>query len=247
MNELYLQQGLGECKRSGSPETLDFPLEIKQDSVTEDGRFKGYASVFGGEPDSYGDIVAPGAFHATLQKGGRNGNGIAMLWHHTPEFPIGGWDMLAEDEHGLAVDGWVDKTVQPMGIPVYSMVRKGAIRGLSIGFRTVKSDRDETTGIRTLKEIELWEISLVTFPAAKKAQVTTVKDIEGARTPRELERALREANLSNSAAKYIVSLCRGNLTWREAARVDSNRLLAELQSHNLSLDLFLANRENILR
>ena len=243
MNDLLIPKRLVELKKGGPPETLDFPLQIRAEDVKEDGQFKGYASIFGGEPDSYGDIIEKGAFHETLQKDGRNGNGIAMLWQHAPEFPIGGWDKLVEDEHGLAVEGWVDKTVQPLGIPVYQMVRKGAVRGLSIGFRALRWEKIEegNTGNRLLKEIELWEISLVTFPAMVKAQVMTVKDIEGAKTPRELEKALREAGLTNTAAKYMVSMCRQKLTWREAAAVDSVSLLAELRKANLALELFKHN------
>jgi len=234
-----------EFKQSGAPMIKDFPLEIRADSVTEEGIFKGYASVFGGEPDSYGDIIQEGAFHNTLKKGGRNGTGIAMLWQHAPEFPIGGWDLLVEDKKGLAVEGWVDKEVKPLGIPVYSMVRRGAVRGLSIGFRILRQDRDETTKLRTIKEIELWEVSLVTFPAAVHAQVTTVKEIQGAKTPRELENALRDAGLSSSSAKYMVSLCRDKLTWREAAQINNGTLLAELRNVNLSLDLFMHNNLNL--
>lgn len=225
---------------STSPEVKDFPLEVRGDGITEDGHFDGYGSMFYGEPDSYQDIVAKGAFYNSLKEGGRNGNGIALLWHHAPEFPIGVWDSLEEDEKGLSVKGTLDKTVAPMGIPVYSMMKKGAVRGLSIGFRVVKSDQDETTGIRTLTEIELWEISLVTFPANKKATVTSVKEIEAARTPRELEKALREAGLSNTASKYMVSLCRSRLVQRDVALgAGSNlALLAELRRTNLSLEIF---------
>lgn len=239
MSKLYLPNRF-EKRQAGSPEIKDFPLEINATSITEDGYFEGYASVFGGEPDSWGDIIEKGAFHNTLQAGGRNGNGIAMLWHHAPELPIGTWKFVQEDERGLPVGGNVDKTVTPMGIPVYSMVKKKAVRGLSIGFRTIRSDRDETTGIRTLKEIELWEISLVTFPASKQAQVTTVKEIEKAKTPRELEKALREAGLSNTAAKYMVSMCRNNLVRREVVPeiVSNETVLAELRKANLSLGLF---------
>lgn len=237
MNKLFEARTIG----SASPEIKDFPLEIRADSITEDGHFKGYGSVFDGPPDSYNDTIIKGAFYNSLKQGGRNGNGIAMLWHHAPEFPVGVWDLLEEDEHGLAVEGNIDKNVQPMGIPVFTMLQKGAVRGLSIGFRVVKSDQDETTGIRALKEIELWEISLVTFPANKRATVTSVKEIEAARTPRELEKALREAGLSNTASKYMVSLCRSRLAQRDAVLGEGNgnfALLAELRRTNLSLELF---------
>ncbi len=230
---------MSELIKASLVETLDYCLEIKEGSVTDDGEFRGYASLFGGEADDYRDVIAPGAFHASLKAGGRNGNGIAMLWQHSPEFPIGVWLSVQEDAKGLAVIGSIDKNVAPMGIPLYSMLKKGAVKGMSIGFRTILSERDEKTGIRTLKEIELWEISLVTFPASKRAQVTNVKDIEAARTPRELEKALREAGLSASSAKYMVSISKHGIGERDVQqKVSMDVLLAELKDVNLSLDIF---------
>ncbi len=224
----------------GAPEERDFPLDVRTDSITDEGFFEGYGSVFGGSPDSYGDIVERGAFAKTLQAGGRNRNGIALLWQHFPEFPVGTWKEMREDDKGLFLRGKLNKEVKPWGIPVYDMLKEGAIKGLSIGFRIVKSDRDETSQIRTLKEIELWEVSLVTFPAALPAQVTTVKAIKEARTERELERALREAGLSITDSKYLVSACKDGLFRREAEAQPAQQLLRALQEANISLELLKA-------
>lgn len=236
MRTTLFQKGLA----SSGQETKDFALEIRT-PVSDEGVFEGYASIFGGPPDSYGDIIAKGAFHQTLVEGGRNGNGVVMLWHHIPSLPIGVWESMLEDEKGLPVRGRVNKDATPEGIPVYSSLKMGAVKGLSIGFRTIKADVDENTGIRTIKDLELFEVSLVTFPAVKRATVTTVKEIESARTPRELERSLREAGLSHQAAKYMVSLCRLNLGKRDAAFDEASAdksLLTELKRMRVSLEFF---------
>jgi len=220
-----------------APETKDFPFEVRAESVSDDGTFEGYGSVFGGEPDSHRDVVAPGAFHNSIKAGGRNRNGIALLWQHWSEFPVGTWEEIREDEKGLYMKGKLIKEAAPMGVPVYQTLKAGAVKGLSIGFTIKKFDRDEETGIRTLKEIELWEVSLVTFPAAVRAQVTGVKDIMAARTPRELEQALRDAGLSRNESKYVVSMAKDKLGRREAGATD-RELLATLRDVNLSLEVF---------
>lgn len=187
---------------------LDFQLEIKAEDVTPEGTFKGYGSVFG-NVDSGGDVVVAGAFKDTINRGGRNGNGIAMLWQHSSRYPIGIWTKLLEDEKGLYVEGQVEPTATPDGIPVLNMMRLGGVKGLSIGFNTLVSEDDEKRKVRYLKEIELWEISLVTFPMNKRSIITNVKDtIRGAKTIREFEDALREVGVSKEDAKWIAGMWR---------------------------------------
>lgn len=223
-------------------ETLDFPFEVKTDSVTEDGKFEGYGSTFGGVPDSYRDVVQPGAFQGTVSRKGRNGNGIALLWQHYSEYPMGGWDEIREDAKGLFMRGALEIEAKPNGIPVYNLLKKGNIKGLSIGFNALKWEYDKNTDIRTLTEIELWEVSLVTFPANKRATVTGVKDVVGAKTPRELERALRDAGLSREAAKHVAGLCRPGLGTgpREAGGTggEENALLRGLREVNAGLRVY---------
>lgn len=192
-------------------EVLDFAAEIKAEDVHLNGVFKGYASTFGGEKDSGGDIIAKGCFTRTLKQKGRNGNGIAMLWSHDAKCPIGVWNVIAEDEKGLYVEGQVEPTAAPGGIPVYPIMKKGGIKGLSIGYNTVKAVTDEKKNARILQDVDLWEISLVTFPMNTHSTITGVKNIFEARTERELEDALREANMSRDAAKYLVRLCKEGL------------------------------------
>ena len=208
---------------------LDVPLEVKASDIKEDGTFKGHGSLFDKTPDSYGDVINRGAFSETLAQGGRNKTGIAMLWQHYSDKIPGVWLSLAEDKKGLPVEGQLAlKTT--LGRDVYEIMKLGAEAGtfklgLSIGYDAKDFEyetlKDNNKKIRILKRVELWEISLVTFPAKIGAIVSTVKTIEDAKTERELEKALREAgSLSKSAAQYIVKLCRPSL--REAGTVVGN-------------------------
>jgi HK97 family phage prohead protease len=178
------------------------------DDVAEDGTIRGYGSVFG-NVDLGGDIVAPGAFKRSIKA--RKSKPVPMLWNHNPEHPIGKWTILEEDERGLKLEGRMTPGVAK-GAEVLAMVRDGVIDGLSIGFQTVKAERDETTGVRTLKEVDLWEVSLVTFPMNTEATVQGVKamSIEEARdiTERDWEDILtgkRDAvRLSRTTAQALM-------------------------------------------
>jgi len=199
-------------------EVLDFAVEIKKEVVSHNGFFKGYASTFGGDPDQGGDIIAKGCFTDTLKMNGRGGNGIAMLWSHDPRCPIGAWQLVREDEKGLYVEGMIEPTACPDGVPVHKVMKMGGIKGLSIGYNTVDSGDIMVgkTKARELKKVNLWEISLVTFPMNTRSTVTGVKHILEATTERELEDALREASIPRSVAKVIVKVAKEGL--RDAAR-----------------------------
>jgi HK97 family phage prohead protease len=135
--------------------------------IDAEGRFAGYASVFG-EVDDGGDIVMPGAFRKSL--GLRGLHRIKMLFQHDPKDPVGTWDRIAEDGFGLWVEGRLVGEV-PRAEALRRLIAKGAVDGLSIGFRTVKSTRDPRSGYRRLWEIDLWEISIVTFPMMDLARI----------------------------------------------------------------------------
>ena len=178
------------------------------DDATEDGTIRGYGSIFG-NVDLGGDIVAPGAFKKSIKA--RKGKALKMLWNHDPSIPIGKWTVLEEDERGLKVEGRITPGV-PKGAEVLALVRDGVIDGLSIGFNTIKADRDEVSGVRTLKELDLWEVSPVTFGMNTEAVVQGVKalSIEDAReiTERDWEDILtgkRDAiRLSRSTAQALM-------------------------------------------
>lgn len=145
-------------------EEKTFPFEIK--ALTDEGTFEGYAAIFG-TPDALGEVVMPGAFNKTIKEGKRR----PMLWYHDPRNPIGTAE-LEIDEKGLKIRGEFDMNVQAAR-EKHSLMKKGAIRGLSFGFNTIKDIWKDST--RFLKEVKLFEISPVTFQAHDKAMVTSVK------------------------------------------------------------------------
>lgn len=134
------------------------------------GTFEGYASLFG-LADLARDIVMPGAFLASLQKRGLKN--IRLLFQHDPSEPLGIWQDLYEDQRGLYCRGSLNLDVQ-RGREIYALLRQGAIDGLSIGFKTVHAERAALGG-RRLTVIDLWEISLVSFPLLPEARVSAVK------------------------------------------------------------------------
>jgi hypothetical protein len=150
-------------------ETKRANLAISQ--ARETGVFEGYASLFG-VVDSGGDLVAPGAFAASLRR--RGAAGVKMLWQHQASEPIGVWSEIVEDLRGLRVKGRLDLSVA-RAREALSLLRSGAVDGLSIGFRTQRASTDKQSGVRRLLEVDLWEISIVTFPMLQQARIETVK------------------------------------------------------------------------
>jgi HK97 family phage prohead protease len=150
---------------------VDAALALKE--AGDPGTFTGYASVFG-KIDLQGEVVDSGAFLRTVDhKDGK----FPLLWQHNRDEPIGRV-VVEEDEKGLKVTEGQLRIAVTRGADAYELLKAGDIEGMSIGFRTVKDDRDPKTGARHLKEIELWEVSLVTFPANPWAKVRTVKSID---------------------------------------------------------------------
>ena len=147
------------------------PLALK--ALADDGTFTGYASVFG-KLDHQNEIVAPGAFLRSLQDWRQAGRMPAMLWQHDATQPIGLWLSITEDAKGLAVQGRLALRTQ-RGLEAYELLKLQALTGLSIGYRTISSRIDAKRKARILTDIELFEISLVTFPANEAARVSDVK------------------------------------------------------------------------
>lgn len=209
--------------------TADVSFSVKSADVSEDGTFTGVASPFWGEPDSYGDVIVAGAYKDTIMEGGRNGNGIALLYQHDHHKPIGIWEDLVEKEDGLHVRGRLDLNVQ-LAREAHSLLKMGALKGLSIGFDLprlpngevdpesydVVYDKKRDMRVTYYKKLILWEISLVTFPAAVSATVTTVKDFHNCQTERDWENTLRDSGLSKSQAQYLVKLIKPSLRESEA-------------------------------
>lgn len=191
--------------------TKDFALHVKD--VSDEGTFVGYGSIFG-NADSYGEIVEPGAFLKSLARHAKEKSKPLMLWQHNPSEPIGIWDDLAEDGKGLKGTGrLVLETAR--GREVYALLKAGAVRGLSIGYREIKAEPDGN--LRRLKELDLMEISVVSFPANRRANVAAVKSErmeefarrlrDGEPMPiKEFEDILREAGVPKSMAVQIASV-----------------------------------------
>ncbi|SMF70578.1 HK97 family phage prohead protease [Allosphingosinicella indica] len=194
-----------EVKRS--LKVRDFALSIKADGVADDGTFEGYGSVFGVE-DSYGEIVAAGAFAESLAELEGKGRSVPVLWQHRSDQPIGVYDAIEEDSRGLKVRGrlLIDRVGQAS--EAHALLKAGAVSGLSIGYWVRESSFDEKTKVRTLEKLDLVEVSLVTFPACDDARVEAVKfKLAHGEMPSlpEFEKLLREAGFSKSQSAVIAN------------------------------------------
>ena len=179
-------------------ETMQFKnatFELKREPDA-DGVFEGYASIFG-VVDQGMDVVERGAFTKSLGSGRK----VKLLWQHDMAQPIGVWDEIKEDERGLFVKGRILKDVQK-GKEAMALMRAGAIDSMSIGYRTIEAMDEGNGRVRKLMEVELHEVSLVTFPMLPDALITDVKSIK---TIREFEKALRDAGFSKKEAKAIAA------------------------------------------
>jgi hypothetical protein len=184
---------------------LHVGLKIK--SLSETGEFEGYGSVFGVK-DSYSDIVVKGAFARSLANWKEKGGLPAMLWQHKTDEPIGIYTEMSEDENGLVLKGRLLIDDDPLAKRAYAHLKAGSIKGLSIGYSLNDYDYDPEKDAFILKDIDLWEVSLVTFPANEAAQIVDVKDalkncVIG--QPALAERCLRDAGYSRSQSKAIMA------------------------------------------
>jgi hypothetical protein len=176
--------------------TNDYGLELKfckqesQVTLTEGRVIEGYASLFG-LADQGGDVVLRGAYRASLERLKARGGTVKMLWQHDPAQPIGIWDEIHEDERGLYVKGRLLPDVA-RAREAAALIEAGAIDGLSIGYRTIAAEKD-AKGQRLLAELELWEVSLVTFPMLREARVAAKGEGLDAAIWRDLAEALHEA------------------------------------------------------
>jgi HK97 family phage prohead protease len=176
-------------------------LDVK--TLTDEGTFEGYASVFGNR-DSYGDIIAPGAFAASLAEWKAKNAAPKLLYQHDPSRIIGVLEDIQEDDKGLYVKGRLLTNVQD-GREALELLRAGAIDSMSIGYVTKNSSYDPERSIRTLTQIDLWEVSLVTFPANEAARVQGVKQADKIKSLQDFEGFLEDAGFTPEEAKRIAS------------------------------------------
>jgi len=163
---------------SVSGSNTDF-IPLDATLIHADGSFSGYASLFN-VADMGNDIIAPGVFAASLAK--RGPRGIKLLYQHRASEPIGVWTTLREDARGLYAEG-VLTTANTRARDILALLKSGAIDGLSIGFRASRGSRSSKSAPRILTEVDLWEISIVTFPMLPGARVTSVKTAPRAQIP----------------------------------------------------------------
>lgn len=176
--------------------------EVRFTDVTAAGCFDGYGSVFGGPVDSYGDIILPGAFRATIAEHQAKGTMPIMLWSHNGDQPIGRWIEMKEDDYGLFLRGKINIQTE-RGREALEHLKHGDIAGLSIGGNVTGVDTPTPKGVRrAIRAFDLWEISVVSFPANQRARISGVKSLQ---TKSELIDLLREGGLSKAAAARVAA------------------------------------------
>ena len=185
-------------------ERIELPFEVK--SAHGSGEVEGYGSTFG-NIDLGRDVMVPGAFRKSLEKRMESGKPIPMLWQHDTREPVGLWSEYREDDRGLYLAGRV-LVDTAKGRDAIVFAKNKVVTGLSIGFVTRDAEEDMNTGIRRLKEVDLLEVSLVTFPMNEEAQLIGAKFLEKSKdmTERDFERWLREVcGRSHREAKAAIS------------------------------------------
>jgi hypothetical protein len=197
---------------------------------------EGYASTFG-NVDAYGDVVAPGAFAKTIAQHKTDGTMPKLLLQHDGfgALPVGKWTDMHEDSHGLYVKGKLFNTTA--GRDTYEVLKQGGVDGLSIGFRptefAMRAKPEDPK--RTLKSVDLMEVSVVTFPANGKARVLSVKSADQVMTIRDLETALEERGFSRAEARNICARFESKSELEERKAADellraANELMARFKA-----------------
>lgn len=222
-------------KDNSAPRIIAAPVELRYAPGGSEGVITGYGSVFGVQ-DLHGDTVAAGAFSASLARHKADGTMPALLWQHDTSEPIGVWDSADEDARGLKLSGRLNLDTS-RGREAYALVKQGALNGLSIGFVTQEggAEIDRGTGLRKLTALDLWEVSLVTFPSNRSARLTGVKSAPHLVSREHLETFLRDAGLSKSAARAVTAAGWAGLQKPDAA---ARELLTEIRAFNSKLKEF---------
>ena len=228
------EEDISEDAKEMIKDFIEVKSELKayhdEEESKEYGLFEGYGSVFGNK-DLGNDVIEKGAFAKSIKR--RTNKGVKLLYQHKSDMPIGVFDEIREDDHGLVVKGRLALKTQA-GAEAYELLKMGALDGLSIGFRVNPSEvsYDKRNNKRIIKEVDLMEVSLVTFPMNPQATVRSVKGEQY--SIREWEKGLRDAfNLSRSESKVAAKAVTDCFGQRE---VDSSQELVDAIK-NLTLTL----------
>ena len=151
------------------PSFITRPFEIK--SLSTDGTFEGYASTY--QVDSVRDQILPGAFRHTLSHWQSRNTWPLLLWQHHVDQPIGKWTSMTEDARGLKATGTLLLDI-PKAREAYTLIKAGALDGLSIGFRPTVARMCPQTRVRKIYQVDLVEVSLVTLPANDGARIQRI-------------------------------------------------------------------------
>jgi HK97 family phage prohead protease len=182
---------------------LDLECEYKEVEAEEDGSFEGYASVFNNK-DLGNDVIKQGAFAKSIYD--KKPKQIKLLYQHKTDEPIGVIDSLEEDKRGLKIKGRLAMGTQK-GKEVYELMKMGALDSMSIGYKLSPEDYKYSDKLkkRTITNLDLMEVSMVTFPMNPKAKITKVKLAE--MNVREIEHYLRDVGqMSGSVAKQSANI-----------------------------------------
>lgn len=257
-----VQSNSDECVQQEAEYTEYKNIHLKNVNFDKEdiGTFCGYASVFN-NIDSYNDVILPGAFKKTLLEKFAN-KSIKLLWQHTPKEPIGIIEELKEDSHGLFIKGKL-LLEGKRAKEAHQLIKEGAISGLSIGFNVRNANkRDNNKGVRVIKEVELWEVSVVTFPANEESNITAIasnnevineknkQDVEEIKSLKDVEKILKNNGFSQKDSKIIISKIKefknqrdveneeteeDTENQRDVEKKEKNRLL---QLQNINFQLF---------
>jgi HK97 family phage prohead protease len=196
-----------------------FSVQVK--SLGEDGSFEGQLAVYN-NVDLGGDSILPGAFTKTIQE---RGSEIPLLWQHKTDEPIGTLT-LVDSATALNVKGQLLMAL-PEAKKAYILLKARVIKGMSIGFDTIKASVEN--GVRQLKEVRLWEGSIVTFPMNESAMVTSIKSLGGAETKDDFNTELAEVQLQDAGWQMRCALFQalGSLVWASGVTKDDKVTAAQ--------------------
>nr|DAH28799.1 MAG TPA: prohead serine protease [Caudoviricetes sp.] len=207
-----------------------YAIKSENLAVKDDGYISGYCSVFG-QVDTYDDTIEPHAYDAVVASGTKP----LMFFNHASYcVPIGVWDKLSVDGRGLFIEGRLNLN-NKQGKEVFDALKFGSMNGLSVAITMQDEDVEcDDEGIRHIKNVrELYEVSIVNFPADKNARISDIKS-DTIKSIRDVEHSLCEVGFSQTDAKGVISLVKTALT-KEQRDADKAKAEEAIKAHIFSI------------